>query len=556
MINKIIFFSFVFTSLVFSNELLKIENKISYFKPSLEFLKTKPRSYAKDFYINQFLQTNITSKDALSAIGMSKNVTNKLFINFAKKFKHDETLGVAQCLRMSNKNLVKSYSTCIKIGLSIFDITKLGSNNAQIIYKKVKNKYPNFAKQIKIISSPMPFAKLISSSTKNFYDLYFGVGFKYRTKYFNYKIPNKTLIKISKSQKNFNEFIKYSITNIKLTNIHKSLLDINDINLDHLSSFLLALNAIKHDKLNKASKYLDNALLKAYYRMDKDKVLFWQYLLNKNETLLKKLALSWDNNIYSLYAKELTNTKINNIDYFIRLEEPQYILYEFDTKNQFSWIKVLNNIKTISQKKMEFYKSAFITNETVGHLAFILEKYYSYRRSYFITPFEEYLKQYDNKRKTLVYAIARQESRFIPSSISTSFAQGAMQIMPFLSKHIAKQLNEPYDIYQQFDIKTNLRYANYHLNDLEKKLKHPLFLAYAYNGGSGYLNSQLKNGLFKNKSKYEPFLSMELISYNETRKYGKKVLANYYIYYNYFEKDEENKITLQFLFDNVVNQIK
>ena len=553
MIKKIVFLSFFLISFLFSNELLKTKNEISSFKPSLEFLKSKPRSYAKDFYINQFLKTNITPKDALSALGMSKNVTKKLFINFAKKFKHDETLGVAQCLRMSNKNLVKSYASCIKIGLSISDITKLSLDNAHIVYKKVKSKYPNFAKQIKVLSSPMPFTKLISSSKNNFYALYFGVGFKYRTKYFNYKIPKKTLNKVSKDKKNFNEFIKYSITNSKLKNIHKSLLKINDINLSHLSSFLLALNAMKHNKLNKASIYLKNALHKAYYRMDKDKVLFWQYLLNKDEAFLKELSSSWDNNIYSLYAKELTNTKINNIDYIIRLEQPQYILYDFDTKDQFAWIKVLNNTKIISQKKMEFYKSAFVTNETVGHLAFILERYYAYRRAYFITPFEEYLKEYDNIRKTLVYAIARQESRFIPSSISTSFAQGAMQIMPFLSKYIAKQLNEPYDIYQQFNIQTNLRYANYHLNDLEKKLKHPLFLAYAYNGGGGYLNSQLKNGLFTSKNKYEPFLSMELISYNETRRYGKKVLANYYIYYNYFEKDKENKITLQFLFDNLLN---
>ncbi len=556
MLKKIIYSSFFVTFLAFSSELTTIKNETSSFKPSLEFLKNKPRSYAKDFYINQFLQTNISPQDALIALGMSKNVNKKLFISFAKKFKHDETLAVAQCLQMSNKNLIKSYSTCIKIGLSILDITKLSVSDAQVVYKKIKNKYPYLAKQVKILSSPMPFSKLISSSKSNFYALYFGVGLKYRSRYFNYKIPNKTLKKISQDKKRFNKFIKYSITNVKLKNIHKSLLLVDDIGLNHLSSFFLALNAIKHNKLSHASKYLDNALNKAYYRMEKDKVLFWQYLLNKDEMLLKKLALSWDNNIYSLYAKELTNAEINNIDYFIRLEEPQYILYDFDTKDQFAWIKILNNIQTISQKKMEFYKSAFITNETVAHLAFILERYYAYRRSYFITPFEEYLKEYDNQRKTLVYAIARQESRFIPSSISTSFAQGAMQIMPFLSKYIAQQLNEHYDIYQQFDVQTNLRYANYHLNDLEIFFKHPLFLAYAYNGGGGYLNSQLKNGLFTNKSQYEPFLSMELISYNETRKYGKKVLANYYIYYNYFETNKEDKITLQFLFDTIENKVK
>ncbi len=59
-----------------------------------------------------------------------------------------------------------------------------------------------------------------------------------------------------------------------------------------------------------------------------------------------------------------------------------------------------------------------------------------------------------------------------------------------------------------------------------------------------------KNGLFSKDSKYkkfEPFLSMELLPYNETRKYGKKVLANYYIYKNHIDK--ENPVKLKALFE-------
>ena len=40
---------------------------------------------------------------------------------------------------------------------------------------------------------------------------------------------------------------------------------------------------------------------------------------------------------------------------------------------------------------------------------------------------------------------------------------------------------------------------------------------------------------------------MELVPYDETRKYGKKVLANYYIYKNHL--DSENPVKLTTLFE-------
>jgi soluble lytic murein transglycosylase len=115
---------------------------------------------------------------------------------------------------------------------------------------------------------------------------------------------------------------------------------------------------------------------------------------------------------------------------------------------------------------------------------------------------------------------------------------GVMQIMPFLSEAIAKELKEPYDILMQFDAKTNIRYANHHLNYLEQRLSNVLFVAYAYNGGIGFTTRMLKSGLFK-KGPYEPFLSMELVAYDESKHYGKKVLLNYLIYFN--KTSEEKK---------------
>ena len=83
-----------------------------------------------------------------------------------------------------------------------------------------------------------------------------------------------------------------------------------------------------------------------------------------------------------------------------------------------------------------------------------------------------------------------------------------------------------------FDPYVAISYANQHMNYLNKSLYHPLFVAYAYNGGIGFTRRSIrKKNLFK-KGIYEPYLSMELIDSIEARDYGKKVLANYVIYAN------------------------
>ena len=56
---------------------------------------------------------------------------------------------------------------------------------------------------------------------------------------------------------------------------------------------------------------------KSYFQSDKDRALFWIYLLTQNKTFLNKTAQSWDNNLYSLYAKELLEVPIDNIYYDI-----------------------------------------------------------------------------------------------------------------------------------------------------------------------------------------------------------------------------------------------
>ena len=104
--------------------------------------------------------------------------------------------------------------------------------------------------------------------------------------------------------------------------------------------------------------------------------------------------------------------------------------------------------------------------------------------------------------------------------------------MPFNVEPFAKSMGlKNITLFDMFDPKIALRFGNFYLKELEREFKNPLFVAYAYNGGPGFLRRTLaKNQLFLKDREYEPWLSMELLAYEESRFYGMKVLANYVIY--------------------------
>jgi soluble lytic murein transglycosylase len=72
--------------------------------------------------------------------------------------------------------------------------------------------------------------------------------------------------------------------------------------------------------------------------------------------------------------------------------------------------------------------------------SFIYERSTKYREQGFLTPYDEYLNDLSVDSKALIYAIMRQESRFIPSALSRAYALGLMQIMPFLAKSMQKKM--------------------------------------------------------------------------------------------------------------------
>lgn len=519
------------------------------FKVTLSWLEQKPKSYAKDFFILQFLnQPDLSFDEAKIAyeMGNENNATLKKLFN--EKFKKTAPLDL-KCYRATIEELKNEDSKCIALGLSLQEATKISKSDLRFFISRLDS-YPTLKNDLQILNLEDPSTALVNVDSKKFLKFFFEAGDDFRNEILN-KNLNLHFLNALLNEKDFEKFLKYVIYDKKLTNLQKSLFLLKDNqNIEPNILFLLGINAINNGNVDIAYSFFNHSLNKSYYRTDRDKALFWLYLATQNRVFLDELVKSWDNSIYVLYTKELYNIPLDNIVYNIDLKNKKST---YDIYDVFKWMEITDDTKkNLDEVKLEKYSNIFTDEKTLPHMAFVLERYNKYKLHYYITPYRNIMENFDIDRQVLIYSIARQESLFIPTSISTTAAQGIMQIMPFLSSEIAKKLDDEYNIYEQFIPQKNIEYGSYHLNVLMQQFNNnPLFVAYAYNGGAGYTRNQLKKGLFKDKNRFEPFLSMEMISFAETREYGKKVLANYYIYNNYL--NPQNPITLSAIFQSLVS---
>ena len=516
----------------------------------IQWLSSQDKTYAKDFYIWQYLkQKNISEKNATKAFSQSKLVNKKILYAYSTHTKDEKTLNKVFCMKKSTKELLLD-SKCI----SYFSTSRASLLNKVDLKKLIllsKKSNPTFSKRIKIFLSKDINKDIKKLSPKDFLYLYKKTSKTYRQKHLNINYSAKFVKKLE-NYKYFATFIKYTVLDPKLKLAQKSLFSLDSSKYSSSSNFYLAMNLISNNKGDKALKYLDFSYKKTSSQSIKDKINFWKYLLTNKKNHLKDLMESNKINMYTLFAHNYYKKDFNNIVYDLTVKGNKSDIL-FNKQDQFEWIKVLRDTKKMSKEKMNTYKNLFNTEDLLPHLAYVSQRYNKYQLDYFIKPYDKYTSHLNTKRKNLINAIAKQESRFIPSSISTAYAMGVMQIMPFLSKAIAKSQKEEYDIFTMLEAKKSLRYANLHLNYLEKRFKNPLLIAYAYNAGGGFTSSVIKKGLFVKKGKYEPYISMELFPYAETREYGKKVLTNYIIYSN--NKNVSLKSTLSTLKKDALKSI-
>ncbi len=126
----------------------------------------------------------------------------------------------------------------------------------------------------------------------------------------------------------------------------------------------------------------------------------------------------------------------------------------------------------------------------------------------------------------LLYAIARQESRFIRDIVSSAGASGLMQLMPATARWVAKQMGRSdYAPSRIADVDINTQFGAYYFKYWYERLdRMPALAAAAYNAGPG--RAQAWRPLLP----IEGAVWVETIPFNETRDYVKKVLANSMVY--------------------------
>jgi soluble lytic murein transglycosylase len=134
--------------------------------------------------------------------------------------------------------------------------------------------------------------------------------------------------------------------------------------------------------------------------------------------------------------------------------------------------------------------------------------------------------------KAAVYAVARQESRFRIDAVSSSGARGLMQLMPATAKEVAHHLGVKYSRQRlTSDARYNALLGSSYLARQLAQFDGSLALAAAsYNAGASNAAKWVQAFGDPRASNVDPVVWVELIPFEQTRQYVKRVMSNYLIY--------------------------
>jgi len=134
--------------------------------------------------------------------------------------------------------------------------------------------------------------------------------------------------------------------------------------------------------------------------------------------------------------------------------------------------------------------------------------------------------------KAAVYAIAKQESHFQVDAVSGVGARGLMQLMPATAKETAQKLGLDYSQNRlTSDPSYNALLGSTYLASQLKRFDGSLVLAAAaYNAGGGNASKWITAYGDPRSDKVDTVVWVELIPFQETRKYVQRVLGNYLVY--------------------------
>lgn len=287
----------------------------------------------------------------------------------------------------------------------------------------------------------------------------------------------------------------------------------------------------------------------------------FENIILKEQTKAFKRALNSGNSMYyrilAAYQLKLSgndlktvlqtysNTDVNCRKDFIKDDALEILLkgyasYGFPEKIYSEWLK---NYKTSVSTDTSFYLADFLqkcgnSNEDfqqqsirmANRAASICERQLSKEEfrlvypKYFSNFVDIYCKKYDINT-SVIYALIRSESFFDANIISSAGAIGLTQLMEFTGNDIARKLRK--QDYSLTDPETNIEFGTFYLSELVKRCNDSYLPALlSYNAGITRVRRWQSSSIneFSNKN-MNVDLFVETVPYEETRGYGKKLLA-------------------------------
>ena len=158
----------------------------------------------------------------------------------------------------------------------------------------------------------------------------------------------------------------------------------------------------------------------------------------------------------------------------------------------------------------------------------VMKKIYPLKYSEYV---EKYAKEYDID-KYLVYAIIKVESNFEEEAKSTRNAVGLMQIMKATAFETANKMDLNITEEDLFNPELNIKIGlKYFTSLLEKYYNNYNLAIIAYNAGIGNVDKWIKDGIIKLDAS-----NIENVPFKETNNYVRKILRDYEIYKELYEK--------------------
>lgn len=489
------------------------------------------------------MNQDINASQASEAFYQVDNVNQRFLFDYAAKTDEAEIKYTVNCMKEPACNLpLIPQDDCLMLALTPAKATALKNEEREMIATRLNHKFGD-TQWLRTMNQETFYTSVQNLAEET--TLFRLAGTVYRYEHFNHPITTDILNALT-SLHSFESIVFLTVTDPKMDQLQESLSDLTGGKFGAQTHFFLAMNSIKHGKLAIALDHLKEAKKHFYAPIDVDKATFWLYQITKDENYLKELSESLDINMYVLYSRELLNLPTQN--YFTTLPTTDRI-NSVKGIDPFEWRSFSNEIMASTPETISNLIERCDGNDSMAIQAYVLERTYEPYIHNFTMAYDQYMPAISNDKKALLYALMRQETRFIPGLISRSFALGLMQIMPFNVDTISKvHPLKPTTYFDMLQPEFSIAYSISHLKHLEDRLYNPTLIAYGYNAGLGSTKRLLTEGGRFLPGNYEPFLSMELMGNDENREYGKRVLANYVIYKKIL--GEEVKITS--LFDNLI----